>query len=260
MHAPSYVPRPSRRPNGQAVVRLNGRDHYLGQAGDWPKGRRSPPPSIQGEYQALIAQWLAGGRQLPEAGQNLTVNDLILSYDKWAETYYHRDGKEDTQTRMIRDALRVVKNLFGRTPAAEFGPKRLTAVQQAMARKGWSRSSVNEQVNRVRRMFKWAAREELVPGSLYHALLAVPGLRKGAPGVRETEPVAPVSPEVVEATLPHMPLVIRAMVRVQQLSGARMAVKSRSRLPKGVAQWGWSRPSTHRKPTLGENPAKTQRG
>jgi integrase len=218
---PAYVPRPSRRPDGSAVLRLNGKDHYLGQAGDWPKGRRSPPPSIQAEYQALISRWLANGRQLLEEKDGLTLNELILAYDKWAEVYYSRDCRENTQIGMIRDVLRVVKNLFGREPAAEFGPKKLEAVQQEMARLGWCRNYVNEQANRVRRMFKWAVRQELVPGNTYHALQAVPGLRRGTPGVRESEPVGPVAPQVVEATLPHLRPVVRAMVRVQLLSGAR---------------------------------------
>ena len=99
----SYVPRPSRRPDGRAVLRLSGKDHYLGQAGDWPRGRRSPPPSIQAEYQGLIARWLANGRQLPEQVDGTTVNDLILAYDKWAEVYYRREGRENTQLGMIRD-------------------------------------------------------------------------------------------------------------------------------------------------------------
>jgi integrase len=217
----SYIPRPSRRPDGRAVIRLNGIDHYLGQAGDWPKGRKSPPPSIQAEYQGLIATWLASGRTLPGSGPSLTVNDVILAYDTWAEPYYHREGKENVQMVMIRDALGVVMRLFGRTPAADFGPLKLEAVQQAMAAKGWSRNYVNEQVGRVRRMFRWAVSRELVPRDLYHGLAALPGLRKGAPGVRETGPVKPVPEAVVEVTLPHMPKVVRAMIRVEMLTGMR---------------------------------------
>jgi integrase len=221
MRDPHYVPKPSRRPDGRGVIRLNGVDHYLGQAGDWPKGRRVPPPSIQGEYQALISRWLASGRQLLDPLGGLTVNELILAYDKWAEVYYQREGQENTQLRLIRDAVRVVKDLFGREPAASFGPKKLEAVQQAMMRLDWCRNYVNEQVNRVRRMFKWGVRQELVSGNVYHALQAVPGLRRGTPHVRESKPVRALAPAVIEATLPHVPPTVQAMVRVQLLSGAR---------------------------------------
>src|SRR5262245_4077946 len=90
-----------------------------------------------------------------------------------------------------------------------------------MSAKGWCRSCLNSQVDRVRRMFKWAVAEELVPGDRYPALQAVPGLKQGTPGVRESEPVRPVPGEVVEATLPFMPPPIRAMVQVQLLTGMR---------------------------------------
>jgi integrase len=212
MRDPLYIPKPTRHRSGQAVVRLNGKDHYLGRHGS----RQAAAAS-----EALIAHWLANGRQLPEAGDDLTVNDLLLVYDRWAENYYHREGKEDTHLGMIRDALRVVKNLFGRGPAADFSPRKLKQVQEAMAGQGWSRNYVNEQVNRVRRAFKWAVAEELVPGDLHHALRAVPALRKGTRGVRETEPVKPVPEAFVNAALPFMPVPIRVMVRAQLLTGMR---------------------------------------
>jgi integrase len=216
-----YIPRPVRRPNGSAVVRLSGKDFYLGQAGDWPKARRSLPANIQAEYDALVRRWLSNGRSFPSEMEDPTVNDVLLAYDKHAELYYHREGRENTQLGMIRDALRVVKDLFGRTQASEFGPKKLKAVQQAMAEKGWSRNYMNEQIDRVRRCFKWAVAEEMVPGDLYHALKSVPGLPKGTKGVRETEPVKPVPEASVEVTLPFLPPVIRAMVRLQLLTGMR---------------------------------------
>jgi hypothetical protein len=53
---------------------------------------------------------------------------VLLAYDRFAEAYYRREGREDTQLGMIRDALRVVKGLFGRAPARQFGPKKLKAV------------------------------------------------------------------------------------------------------------------------------------
>ena len=221
MRDPSYIPRPTRRPDGRAVVRLCGIDNYLGQAGDWPRGRKTPPPSIQAAYQGLIATWIANGRTLRDCRPSLTVNDVILAYDTWAESYYHREGKENVQIVMIRSALEVVMQLFGRTPAAEFGPLKLEAVQKAMVGKDWSRNYINEQVGRVRRMFRWAVSREMGPGDLYHGLQTLPGLRKGTTGVRETGPVKPVPEAVVEATLPHLPGVVRAMICLQLLTGMR---------------------------------------
>ena len=80
----------------------------------------------------------------------------------------------------------------GREFADAFRPKDLKKVREAMIARGWSRNYVNAQINRVRRMFAFATEEDLIPGHVYHALLAVKGLRKGTPGVRETRKVKPV--------------------------------------------------------------------
>jgi len=47
--------------SGQAVVRINGRDYYLG-----PHGSKV---SVA-EYDRLIAEWLANGRRLPSANSS----------------------------------------------------------------------------------------------------------------------------------------------------------------------------------------------
>ena len=70
-------------------------------------------------------------------------------------------------------------------------------------------------------MFQWGVAEELVPPDVYQAIAAVRGLRKGRTEAREPLPVKPVAPEIVEATLPHLPQVVADMVRFQRLTGAR---------------------------------------
>ncbi|MCE9566884.1 MAG: site-specific integrase, partial [Planctomycetes bacterium] len=200
-------------------VTLNGREHYLG---DWPKRNgRTPPLDVRQRYDDLISTWLANGRQLPDDRPPLTINEVILAYLEWAKLHYVPKRKKDDQNRFIRSAVRVVRELFGRTPAAEFGPKKLRAVQQAMIERGWCRSTLNAQVDRVRRMFKWAVTEEMISGNVYHALRAVEGVRRGTPGVREPEPVHPIAADVVEATILHLNPTLRAMVRVQLLTGMR---------------------------------------
>jgi integrase len=73
----------------------------------------------------------------------------------------------------------------------------------------------------MKRLFKWAVAEELVPESVYRALLTVEGLKAGRSEARETDRVAPVSDEHVEAVLPHLPSPLRALVRIQRLTGMR---------------------------------------
>jgi hypothetical protein len=47
------IAKASRHRTGQPVVRLNGRDHYLGKFGS---------SQAKAEYTELIGRWLAGGR------------------------------------------------------------------------------------------------------------------------------------------------------------------------------------------------------
>ena len=118
-------------------------------------------------------------------------------------------------------ALRPLRQLYGSTPAADFGPKRLKAVRQHMVEAGLCRGVINNRVGKIKRAFKWAVAEELVPPSVYHGLQAVTGLTLAAPNARETEPVRPVADLYVAFVLPFVSPVVAAMVKPQRLSGMR---------------------------------------
>jgi len=197
--------------SGQAVVSIGGRDHYLGS---W-KSRAS-----RTEYDRLVSEWLANGRQ-PKHTSDLTVVELLNQYNKWATTYYANAAGNDGQLGNLRSALKIVKRLYGPTLAANFGPLALRAVQAAMVQSGWVRSHINAQVGRVRRMFKWAVARELLPGSVLQALQAVEGLRYGKSTARESTPVKPVAASFVDAVTPFLSDTVRAMVELQQCTGMR---------------------------------------
>ncbi|NQT14424.1 MAG: site-specific integrase [Planctomycetes bacterium] len=206
--------------SGQAVVRVDGRDHYLGEFGSSESHRR---------YEELVAAWRAAKpgpkaeSRLPRKGSHagVTVNDLILSYWRYVQTYYVKHGRPTDEQAGIRSALRYVRRLYGHTPACEFRPLNLKAVRQAMIEADLSRGVVNQYVNRVRRMFKWGVENELVPVDVYQALMTVSGLRKDRSKARETLPVKPVPDKDFEATLPNLTEVVRAMVQFQRLTGCR---------------------------------------
>jgi integrase len=207
--------------SGQAVVTL---PDGLGRRRDVLLGPHGTPESRQ-EYLRVLAEWEANGRGPPPRGaegsaSDLTVNELALAYWKHAEAYYRFDGRKGTESN-LRDALRILKELYGHTVAADFGPLALKACRAEMVKKGWARTYVNAQVDRVRRMFRWAAEEEMLPVTVYQALRAVESLRRGRTEARETPKVRPVPPERVDATLPFLPPVVRAMVGFQRLTGCR---------------------------------------
>jgi site-specific recombinase XerD len=145
-----------------------------------------------------------------------------VQYWRWAEEHYRDpEGHPSRELENLKDALRPLRRLYGHSPAKEFGPMALRAVQQEMVQAGLCRSVVNFRVNRVRRAFKWAASFELLPVAVHQALQTVPGLRRGHGKVREAEPIRPVPVELVEVTLPYMPRPVRAMVRLQLLTACR---------------------------------------
>jgi integrase len=212
MARPKSIPKASRHTSGQAVVRLDGKDHYLGKHGS---------QEAEAEYNRLIASWLGNSRQLAApAAQPITINEVALAYLKHAERAYV-NGRRSSHFACILSAVRVCRSVCGRTSAAEFGPKMLKSVRQQMIRKGWSRNYVNIQTQRIRAMFRWAAEEEMIAGTVYHGLLSVRGVRCGTPDVRETEPVRPVSLSAVEAILDLVLPPVAAMIRLQLLTGAR---------------------------------------
>jgi hypothetical protein len=164
LRTPSYC---LHKASGQAVVRIDGTDHYLGKYGT---------PESRAEYDRLIAEWLGNGRRLaaPTARDGLSVAELILLYWHWAERYYrNEDGERGLELENVRTALKPLRRLYAQTQAAAFGPLALRAVQEDLAKSGLSRGVVNARINRVRRVFKWAVSYQLVPSGVYESLRTV---------------------------------------------------------------------------------------
>ena len=152
----------------------------------------------------------------------VSVNELMLAFLDHAEQHYRRaDGSPTHEIDEYTLIIRYVRELYGDTAAAEFGPLTLKAVRQKFIDVGWCRSLVNQRIGRVRRMFKWAASEELVSVAVHQALATVQGLQRGRSGVRESKPVESVADSVVEATLPFINRHVRGLVEFQRLTGCR---------------------------------------
>lgn len=165
---PSYRKRGDRN---LAVVTLTDertnvrRDYYLGTY-DSPESREM--------YLRILAEWVANGRRLPAMPrqpqaphQEQTISQMALAYWQHCEIYY-----QSQEAQCIKSVLRLLKQFFGQTPAGDFGPKKLRFLRDHMVagnmkaetpRQPWSRKYVNHQVERLRRMFKWAAGQEMLP-------------------------------------------------------------------------------------------------
>lgn len=200
------------KPSGQAVVTIHGKDHYLGPFGS---------KASKVEYDRIIAEWLAAGRRLPSPQFDLSVDEVISAYWKFAKGYFRKRGEPTGELANIRYAMRPLQALYGDTPVTDFGPLALKAVRQDMLKSGLSRNVINSRIRKIKRVFAWAVSEELIPVTIHQALLTVEGLKKDRSPARETRRVRPVSDATVDATLLHMAPVPADMVRLQRLTGMR---------------------------------------
>ena len=155
-----------------------------------------------------------------------TVAEVLAPYLRHAITY-HGDGSE---LEAIKVTVKAVRELYGMTSAADFGPKALAAVRESFVRRGWSRQYTNRQTNRIARAFKWAAGEELIPITLHTALKALAPLRAGKTAAPETKLRTPANPADVEKVLPFLPPHVRPLVLLIRLTGMRPSEACRMRL------------------------------
>lgn len=195
---------------GRAIVRLDGRDVYIGRFGS---------PESRQRYARIIADLAAGRPVLPDDGPSVgaTVGMLVDAFQRHAETAYAASNEADRYVTVQR----LLLELDASTPAAAFGPRNLKRLRERLVASGHARSSVNRNIVRLRTMFRWGVAEGLVPVEVASALAMVRGLRAGEAGVREAPPVRPVPRETVEATLGHLAPPLAAMVRLQLLTGMR---------------------------------------
>jgi hypothetical protein len=175
------MPRPLRLPSyrfhkasSQAIVVIRGKSHYLGP---WNS------PESRAEYDRLIVEWLANGRNPsagPKAQEGATVDEVLTAFWRHAEAHYRSpDGSPTFELVNFWYALRPLHKLYGHTPLADFGPLALRAVRDEMVKANLARTTINARINRIRRVFRWAASVELVPAPVVQGLATLAGLQCG---------------------------------------------------------------------------------
>lgn len=184
-------------------------------------------PESKLEHARILAQLAVSpshtsARTAPSADCDITLNEVYLAFWQYAEQHFRRtDGTPTNELAQYKQTFRLVLALYGHTLAAEFGPLALKAVRQKMVDAGWCRKLVNQRVGRVKRVFKWAASEELVPNSVFQALTTVTGRQAGRTTAAEHESVKPVADATVTATLAHLNRHVAGLVEFQRLTGCR---------------------------------------
>lgn len=214
------VPGLRRHVRGYGVVRLNKIDHPLGP---WPDPAGPAPPGVTAAYHEAIARWLAGGKKpLARAGREpekpLLVKDLCGRFLEFAKGEYPAGSKEPENYRL---AFAPLEALFGLTPAAGFDAPKLELVRADMLRRAWCRRHANRQVNRVKRLFRVAARKRWVPAAVPADLATVEPLRKGQHGAREADPREPTDEGQVDRVCGRLTPPMAAMVLLLWHTGMR---------------------------------------
>lgn len=224
------------RASGLAKVRIDGRDVYLGRFGS---------ADSKEQYERLVHAWLL--KQDPHRIA-LNVAELALEYLRYAKSYYVKNGQLTSEVASLRAALRPLIALHSKVPAAEYSPRLLKEVRERMIASGGARTTINQQIDRIRRMFRWGVEEERIPVAVYQALKTVPGLRRGRTVARETPPVRPVEQSIVAATLPCLPPIVADMVQLQRLCSMRPGEVCQLRLAdidRSTPVWTY-RPGSHK--------------
>lgn len=213
----------------RAFIKVGRKRHHIGYMDD---------PATHELYNRLKAVWERTGKLhldmltplVNTSGNEITIAGLGERFRIHAETFYiDRDGQLSKEFDNFRMAWRIVRQHFGTLPAANFGPSKLKQIRHVMVRtpkknnpnETWNRKYVNEQVNRVRRIFKWAVSEELLPVNVYEALRTARRLRPGESGVRTSRKIKPVEQERIDAIKPHVSDQVWALIQLQLLTGAR---------------------------------------
>ncbi len=263
---------PSLRPHmsGQAIVRLNGRDFYLGRYGS---------PESLARYAVLIAEYQANGMSVPsgfnprsidqrasellsdaEVPEQLSQSPLLLkhvtaAYHEFAKTTFCKSPAEVERIRWLQDEL---DKFDGNTIASAYGPRALrTQRDRWVAGGNKSRGYCNRLTRLTVRMFRWAVSEEMIAPEQLVALESLSPLREGQTKAYETDAVRPVPMQDVRKTAKELAPIIKAMLRIQLGTGMRPSEIFNMR-PMDIDRTGstWIyRPPNHKNQTKGKTRA-----
>ena len=195
--------------SGQARVRIDGKDHYLGEYGS---------PESHKRYSEILGEW---SRSNSSPVQEVKIRDLTKLYIEHCKIYYRKNGVVTGEVANVKSAIRFLNAKFRDLKANDFDTLKLEAVREHMIDSDLARKTINANVSRLKTMFKWAANKKLIEKMAYLELTTLEGLKEGRTMARETDPVKPVPDVFVEAVKPFVTSPVWAMIQLQELTGMR---------------------------------------
>lgn len=192
------------------ALTLNGTRHYLGSDRDAAELKRA-----ELLLQAREAGRRPAGDPLAKPMAARTVGDVFELYVAGM-----REGMDARHLRAIGKVVGLVEALHADLPAADLSPLHVHRIRQQLATQGRARGYINSLVRVFKTIWRWAVSMAVVAGPNAHGVLALRAWEEGDGG-RETPPRLPVDDKDVDKTLPHLPTLVRAMVQLLRLTGAR---------------------------------------
>lgn len=167
--------------------------------------------------------WEEATRRVPTIHvKSKSVDEICGGWIAFCETYYrHKDGTQTGEACGCQNAVRILREMHGKRPAAELQHADMLAVRDALIRSGIARTTVNRYMERIRRLWRWALDEGLITATQKAELSQVQNLKAFRSDAHETEPVGPVEESAIEATCAVLADNTADMVRVQRLTGMR---------------------------------------
>ncbi len=100
------------KPSGQAYVRLDGKDHYLGEYNS---------PESRDRYGELIRGWTLQGNV---DAVTFSVDELALHFLGFAQGHYRKHGQSTNEAQSIHAVLRLLIAFAGPQSVCDFTPRR----------------------------------------------------------------------------------------------------------------------------------------
>lgn len=189
------------------------REAYAGVLADIGMGREPEKPNVKPAES--------------EAKPAATIGDVVKWFLDDAESYYRkRDGSATSELAACKTVCQYLSP-FEQMPADKFGLPHLKGLRDKMLESSLSgrqlsRSAVNCYVRKLQLVFRRAASNtDLVPAGVATNLSLLEPLKAGRSTAAERGKVMPVMIPEVLSTLPHAPVVVADMARVQLLTGMR---------------------------------------
>lgn len=189
-------------------------------------GRRDDPDHLAAYQKFCDSIRLTGAPPTKDelADRSYLLADLIADYLDHAAIYYRYQltGKPTPAVQKIRTAVRPLLHQHGSIAAKNYTLDLLKAHRQHLIDQGLGRITVNDKIQAIKQMFRWAAEDGKLPAAVPAQLSVLKQLRRGRTLAADGEPREPVATEHVEATLPFLPTPVATLLKVMSLTGMRV--------------------------------------